>query len=85
MNTADTIKVALLFLNAFAGFIAAAPGDNIDPSVRIVCAALVAACGAALLYLNPPGKTPSPTANLTTKQLAQITDELERRAKERQA
>lgn len=79
-TTADTLKVALLFVNAFAGFIAAAPGTDIDPGVRIVAAALVAGCGAALLYLNPPGRKVNPD-KLTAAQTRQVADELERRMK----
>ena len=80
MTTADMLKVALLFLNAFAGFLAAAPGTDIDPAARLVAAALVAGCGAALLYLNPPGKKVNPD-RLTAAQTKQVADELERRMK----
>lgn len=59
MNTQDTLKVALMFVNGFAGLIAAYPGPELGALERLVCAALVAGCGAALLYLNPPGRTKS--------------------------
>lgn len=81
MTTADMIKVALLFVNAFAAFIAAAPGNDIDPTARLMAAALVAGCGAALLYLNPPGAKKVNPDKLTAAQTKQVADELERRMK----
>ena len=80
MTTNDVMKVALLFLNAFAGLIAAYPGPEIGAVERLVCAGLVAGCGAALLYLNPPGKKVNPD-RLTAAQTKQVADELERRMK----
>lgn len=80
MTTMDMLKVGLLFLNAFAGLIAAYPGPEIGAVERLICAALVAGCGAALLYLNPPGKKVNPD-KLTVAQTKQVADELERRMK----
>lgn len=82
MTTPDILKVALLFLNAFAGLIAAYPGPEIGAVERLICAALVAGCGAGLLYLNPPGKAKAVNADkLTAAQTRQVADELERRMK----
>lgn len=50
----SAMKVALAFVNAFAGFIAAYPGPELNPLWRMLFAATVAGCGAALLILNPP-------------------------------
>ena len=51
-------KVALAFLNAFAGILAAYPGPELSPLWRLMAAAVVAGCGAGLLVLQPPtGKT----------------------------
>lgn len=68
MTTMDILKVSLLFLNAFAALIAAYPGPEIGAVERLICAALVAGCGAALLYLNPPGKKALDPDNLTPAQ-----------------
>lgn len=59
MNTPNVLKVALVFLNGFAGLIAAYPGPELGALERLICAALVAGCGAALLVLNPPGRSKS--------------------------
>lgn len=79
MTTADMLKVAILFVNGLAGFLAAAPGNDIDPTARLFAAGLVAGCGAALLYLNPPGKKAVNPDKLTAAQTKQVADELERR------
>jgi hypothetical protein len=50
----DAIKLALTMLNGFAAFIAAAPQD-VDPNVRLVCAALSAMCGVGLLFMQRMG------------------------------
>jgi hypothetical protein len=55
VTTMDAIKMSLVFVNAFAGLIAAYPGADLDGSVRLVCAALVAGCGAALLFMQKLG------------------------------
>lgn len=75
MTAQDTIKVALTFLNGFAGVIAAYPGPEVGPLARLVCAALVIACGATLLLVQPPGKEKP----LTARQTRQVADEIERR------
>lgn len=79
MATVDILKLALLFVNAFAGLIAAYPGPELGAIERLVCAALVAGCGAALLYLNPPGRQAINPDKLTAAQTRQVADELERR------
>lgn len=55
MTQADAIKLALMFLNAFAGVLAAFPGPELGTLERLFCAALVAGCGAALLFLDKYG------------------------------
>lgn len=77
MTTQDAIKIGLTFLNGFAGVIAAYPGPEVDALARLICAALVIACGATLLLVNPPGKEKA----LTAKQTRQVADEIERRLK----
>lgn len=72
MNPTDAVKVALVFLNGFAAFVAAAPGAEIDPTVRVICGGIASACGAALLLLNPPGKP----EKFSPKQVDQLTDAL---------
>lgn len=79
VTTSDTLKIALLFLNAFAGLIAAYPGPEIGAVERLICAALVAGCGATLLYLNPPGSKSVSLSALTPAQTRQVADELEKR------
>lgn len=81
MTTVDTLKVTLLFVNAFAGLLAAYPGPELGALERLICAALVAGCGAALLYLNPPGSKKVNADKLTAVQTRQVADELERRMK----
>ena len=49
-------KVLLAFMNAFAGILAAYPGPEISPLLRLLAAATVAGCGAALLMVHPPGR-----------------------------
>lgn len=70
MTPIDGIKLVLMFANAFAGVIAASA--DIDPMARLLAAALVAGCGAVLLFLNPLGKT----GEFTAKQVNQLTDAL---------
>jgi hypothetical protein len=55
-------KVALTFLNAFCGILVAYPGPELSPLARVIAAAMIAGCGAALLLLNPPGGGTSLTA-----------------------
>ena len=69
----SAIKVALAFVNAFAGILAAYPGPELSPLARLLAAATVAGCGAALLFLNPPGDS----------NVKAVADELERRMKAR--
>lgn len=42
--------VALAFINAAAGVVAA--DQSVDPSVHLAAAAVVAGCGAALVFMN---------------------------------
>lgn len=74
-------KVALAFINAFAGILAAYPGPELSPLLRLMAAATVAGCGAALLYLQPPGRKPGGAEGVTVSAVA---DELERRSRRRQ-
>ena len=76
MSTMNTIKLALGLLNAFAGVIAGTAQD-IDPGVRLVCVALVAACGFGLMFMEKLGGD----KRLTAAQTRQVADELERRMK----
>ena len=62
-------KVAIAFINAFAGIFAAYPGPELSPLWRLFAAALVGGCGAALLFLNPPGAK-SRDADLSEDDLA---------------
>lgn len=55
---ASVLKIALAFVNAFAGILAAYPGPELSPLARVLAAATVAGCGAALLYLRPPNTNP---------------------------
>lgn len=55
MTQADMIKLGLMFLNAFCGVIAAFPGPEVGVLERLICAALVIACGAALAFLEKVG------------------------------
>lgn len=71
----STVKVALAFVNAFAGILAAYPGPELAPLARLFAAATVAGCGAALLFLNPPGDS----------NVKAVADELEQRMKARPA
>lgn len=48
-------KVMLAFVNAFAGALAAYPGPELSPLVRLMAVAVVAGCGGSLLVLHPPG------------------------------
>lgn len=50
----NVAKVALAFVNAFAGVFAAYPGPELSPLWRLAAAAIVAGCGAALLLMQPP-------------------------------
>ena len=72
MNPTDSVKVLLVFLNGLAAFIAAYPGTDLDPMVRLACGAVSAGCGAALLMLTPPGKP----EKFSPKQVDQLTDAL---------
>lgn len=73
MNPLDALKVTLAFVNGFAGVVIAYPGSDLDPLIRLMFAGLVAGCGAALLFLNPPGKSGE---KFTAKQVDQLTDAL---------
>lgn len=73
----STLKVALAFVNAFAGILAAYPGPELSGLARVLAAATVAGCGAALLMLTPPGHQSGD--DVVTK----VSDELERRRAER--
>lgn len=73
MNPTDALKVTLAFVNAFAGVFAGYPGTDLDPMIRLAFVALVAGCGAALLFLNPPGKSGE---KFSPKQVDQLTDAL---------
>lgn len=75
-HTQNAAKVALAFVNAFAGILAAYPGPELNPLWRLLCAAIVAGCGAALLILNPP-------VARDTDQDERIADILEERMKGR--
>ncbi len=55
MTQADLIKCGVVFLNGFAGLIAAFPGPELGTLERLICAALVAGCGAVLLFLDRVG------------------------------
>lgn len=70
MTQADLIKLSLGFVNAFAALIAAYPGTELGPLERLFCAALVAGCGASLLFLDRVGgsKTPRDPADMTMAQ-----------------
>lgn len=57
MNPTDALKVALAFVNGFSGVVIAYPGSDLDPLIRLMFAGLVAGCGAALLFLKPPGNS----------------------------
>lgn len=83
MSTMDAIKLALGLLNAFAGVIAGTAQD-IDPGVRLVCVALVTACGFGLMFMERIGgdqKRRLDPDRLTAAQTRQVADELERRMK----
>lgn len=56
MNPRDIVKLFLVFANGIAGVIAAYPGPELSPLARLLAAALVTGCGAALLFLTPPGR-----------------------------
>ena len=56
MSPRDSVKLLLVFLNGIAGVLAAYPGPELPPLARLMAAALVAGCGAALLFLHPPSR-----------------------------
>lgn len=64
MTQADLIKCAVVFVNGFAGLLAAFPGPELGTLERLVCAALVAGCGAVLLFLEKVGGSKAKSADL---------------------
>lgn len=77
-RTKSIAKIVLAFVNAFAAVLAGYPGPDLSPIYRLLCVATVAGCGAALLMLDPPGKTTRQEVTVTA-----VTDELEKRARAR--
>lgn len=69
-------KYLVGFLAAFAAFLAAYPGSEIPPLVRIFAGATAAGCAPVLLSLHPPGRP---------EQDARVADILEQRMKRQQA
>ena len=58
MSQADLIKIALVFVNLFAGAVVAYPGPELGALSRLFCVALVAGCGGALAFLDKLGAKP---------------------------
>lgn len=78
-DAANALTVLLAFVNAFAGLIAAYPGPELGALQRLVCAALVAGCGAALLFLHPPGR--GEPSDKTVERMVDLAEErMKRRA-----
>lgn len=72
----SVLKVAVAFINGFAGILAAYPGPELPALARLCAAATVGGCGAVLLLTNPPG------GGVTVSSIA---DELEKRRATRAA
>lgn len=53
MTAMDALKIGLVFLNAFATFIAAA--TEAPSEIKLACAALVAGCSATLAMMERVG------------------------------
>ena len=58
MTQTDLLKLVLVTVNGFAGFVAAYPGSELAPLARLFCAALVVGCGGGLLFLDKLGGKP---------------------------
>ena len=74
----DVLKVALAFLNAFCGVLVAYPGPEVSPLIKVMGAAMIAGCGAALLLLTPPGREASLTAKQRREAVAAVKQEMTR-------
>lgn len=58
MSQKDALALCIGMVNAFAGVVVAYQAPDLPPMVRLLFAALVAACGFGLMFLDKIGKAP---------------------------